>query len=96
LVPSNFRTALWQKKGVIIDSEVPKISRKKTNFYISSEEVGKFDIVAKIGGVPVEKMTLELDDLLEKNYNNIVRLELEQVTLDFNMTIHLINKFFLK
>jgi len=84
------------KKGVIIDSEVPAISRKKTNFYISSEAVGVFDIVAKIGGVPVEKMTLELDDLLERNYNNITRLELDQVTLDVNMTIHLINKFFLK
>jgi len=44
----------------------------------------------------VEKMTLELDDLLEKNYNNITRLDLENVTLDVNMTIHLINKFFLK
>lgn len=41
-------------------------------------------------------MTLELDDLLERNYNNITRLELDQVTLDVNMTIHLLNKFFLK
>jgi hypothetical protein len=82
--------------GVIIDSEVPPGARKKTQFFISSEAVGVFDIVAKIAGVPVEKMTLELDDLLERNYNNITRLELDQVTLDVNMTIHLINKFFLK
>jgi len=94
--PFKFSYSALAKKGVIIDSEVPAISRKKTNFYISSEAVGVFDIVAKIGGVPVEKMTLELDDLLERNYNNITRLELDQVTLDVNMTIHLINKFFLK
>jgi len=94
--PFKFSYSALAKKGVIIDSEVPSISRKKTNFYISSEAVGVFDIVAKIGGVPVEKMTLELDDLLEKNYNNITRLELDQVILDVNMTIHLINKFFLK
>jgi len=94
--PFKFSYSALAKKGVIIDSEVPPISRKKTNFYISSEAVGVFDIVAKIGGVPVEKMTLELDDLLEKNYNNITRLELDQVILDVNMTIHLINKFFLK
>jgi Ras GTPase-activating-like protein IQGAP2/3 len=94
--PFKFSYNALQKKGVIIDSEVPAISRKKTNFFISSEAVGVFDIVAKIGGVPVEKMTLELDDLLERNYNNIARLELDQVTLDVNMTIHLINKFFLK
>jgi len=94
--PFKFSYSALQKKGVIIESEVPAISRKATNFYISSEAVGVFDIVAKIKGVQVEKMTLELDDLLERNYNNITRLDLDQVTLDVNMTIHLINKFFLK
>jgi len=66
---------------------------KKTYFYISSEAVGVFDISAKIANATVEKMTLELDDLLERNYNNITRLELDQVVLDVNMMIHLINKF---
>jgi len=94
--PFKFSYSALQKKGVIIDSEVPAISRKATTFYISSEAVGVFDIAAKIKGIQVEKMTLELDDLLERNYNNITRLELDQVTLDVNMTIHLINKFFLK
>jgi len=94
--PFKFSYGALQKKGVIIDSDVPALSRKKTVFYISSEEVGVFDIVAKIAGLPVEKMTLELDDLLERNYNNMARLELDQVTLDVNFTIHLINKFFLK
>lgn len=93
--PFKFSYSALSKKGVIIDSEVPGVSKKRTNFYISSEAVGTFDIVAKIGGVEVDKMTLELDDLLERNYNNITRLELDQVTLDVNMTIHLINKFFL-
>jgi len=94
--PFKFSYSALAKKGVIIDSDVPAVSRKNTKFYISSEAVGVFDIIAKIAGVPVEKMTLELDDLLEKNYNNITRLELDQVILDVNMTIHLINKFFLK
>lgn len=57
--------------------------------------MGVFDIVAKIAGISVEKMRLELDDLLERHYNGVEFLELEQVTLDVNMTIHLINKFFL-
>jgi Ras GTPase-activating-like protein IQGAP2/3 len=94
--PFKFSYSALSKKGVIIDSEVPSISRRKTDFRISSEAVGVFDIVATIAGAPVEKMTLELDDLLERNYNNITRLELDHVTLDVNMTIHLINKFFLK
>eukprot|EP01117_Protostelium_nocturnum_P002977 TRINITY_DN13906_c0_g1_i1.p1 TRINITY_DN13906_c0_g1~~TRINITY_DN13906_c0_g1_i1.p1 ORF type:complete len:845 (-),score=237.82 TRINITY_DN13906_c0_g1_i1:97-2631(-) len=94
--PFKFSYDALQKKGVIIDSEVPVLSRKKTVFYISSEEVGVFTIVAKIAGLQVETMTLELDDLLERNYNNINSLELDQVILDVNFTIHLINKFFLK
>jgi Ras GTPase-activating-like protein IQGAP2/3 len=94
--PFKFSYSALAKKGVILDSEVPTVSRKKTTFEISSETVGVFDIVAKIASVPVEKMTLELDDLLERNYNNINSLELDQVTLDVNMTIHLLNKFFMK
>jgi len=94
--PFKFSYTALQKKGVIVDSEVPPVARKKTYFYISSEAVGQFDIVAKIGISEVGTVSVELDDLLEKNYNNITRLELENVTLDVNMTIHLINKFFLK
>jgi len=93
--PFKFSYKELQKKGVIKQSEVPQISIKKTQFLISSEEVGVFDIVAKIAGISVEKMQLELDDLLERHYNGVEYLELEQVTLDVNMTIHLINKFFL-
>ena len=40
-------------------------------------------------------MVLELDDLLERRYNNITSLELDQVTLGVNMTIFLVNKYFL-
>jgi len=94
--PFKFTYTALAKKGVIIDSEVPVLSRKNTSFEISSEQVGVFDIVCKITRIPVEKMVLELDDLLERNYNNITRLELDQVTLDVNMTIHLLNKFFMK
>jgi len=94
--PFKFSYKELAKKGVIVDSEVPALSRKKTTFLISSDAPGMFDVVAKIAGVSVEKMQLDLDDLLEKHYNNIHRLELDQVTLDVNMTIHLINKFFLK
>jgi len=93
--PFKFSYKELSKQGVIVDSEVPAMSRKKTQFSISSEEVGVFDITAKIAGISVEKMTLELDDLLERHYNGVEYLELEQVTLDVNMTIHLINKFFL-
>jgi len=63
---------------------------------ISSDSYGVFNIVAKMAGLEVEQMTLELDDLLERRYNNIETLELDQVTLGVNMTIFLINQHFLK
>jgi len=94
--PFKFTYTVLAKKGIIIDSEVPLMLRKKTTFEISSEQVGVFDIICKIASAQVENFVLELDDLLERNYNNITRLELDQVTLDVNMTIHLLNKFFMK
>jgi len=94
--PFKFTYKELAKKGVIVDSEVPALSRKKTVFLISSETAGVFDVVAKVAGISVEKMQLDLDELLEKHHNNIHTLELDQVTLDVNMTIHLLNKFFLK
>jgi len=94
--PFKFTYKELEKKGVIVDSEVPSLSRKKTNFVISSDTPGIFEIVAKIAGVNVEKMELDLDDLLDKHDQNIYQLDLDQVTLDVNMTIHLINKLILK
>jgi len=83
------------KRGVILDSEVPEFSRKTCSFTISSSEYGVFEIVAKVAGIEVEQMTLELDDLLERRYNNLDSLELDQVTLGVNMTIYLVNEYFL-
>lgn len=83
------------KRGVIVDSEVPEFSRKTCSLTISSSEHGVFEIVAKVAGIQVEEMTLELDELLEKRYNNIETYELDQVTLGVNMTIWLINQYFL-
>jgi len=94
--PFKFSYKELEKKGVIVDSEVPQMSRKKTSFQITSTEPGIYEIVAKFAGVNIEKMELDFDDLLEKHYNNIHQLELEQVTLDVNMTIHLINKLIVK
>merc|ERR1712137_275784 len=93
--PVKFSYKDLAKKRVIVDSEVPQLARKKTVFLISSDTPGISDVDAKIGGVSVEKMVLDLDDLLEKHYNNITQLELDQVTLDVNTTIHLINTSFL-
>jgi len=94
--PVKFSYKKLESKGVIVDSEVPKISRRQTNFFIATESPGVFTVKAKIGALQVETIPLYLDDLLEKHQSHIERLELEQVTLDVNMTLHLINELFLK
>lgn len=94
--PVKFSYSKLSKKGVIIDSEVPAISRRKCNFIIGTNNTGSFDIEAKIAGISVDRLQLSLDDLLDRHANNITRLELDQVTLDVNMTIHLLNENFLK
>jgi len=93
--PFKFSYKALSKMGVIVDSDVPTALRSKTTFFISSEAVGVFDIKAKVLNQAVD-VQLQLDDLLERNYNNITRLELDQIVLDVTLTIFLLNKFFLK
>jgi len=94
--PLKFSYKDLAKKGIIVSSEVPKLGQKTTTFYISSESPGVFDIEAKMAGKTVDTTAIEFDDLLEKSHSNIPHLKLENVTLDVNMTLHLINRYFLK
>eukprot|EP00008_Paramoeba_atlantica_P012607 CAMPEP_0201488422 /NCGR_PEP_ID=MMETSP0151_2-20130828/18137_1 /ASSEMBLY_ACC=CAM_ASM_000257 /TAXON_ID=200890 /ORGANISM="Paramoeba atlantica, Strain 621/1 / CCAP 1560/9" /LENGTH=834 /DNA_ID=CAMNT_0047873709 /DNA_START=70 /DNA_END=2574 /DNA_ORIENTATION=+ len=94
--PFKFTYKDLEKRGVVIESGLDMIARKTTSFFISSDEPGIFDITAKVGKMEVEKIELRFDDLLERHYNNATRLELDQVVLDVNMTIHLINTLFMK
>lgn len=92
--PFKFKYAVLAKRGIIRDSEIPPLSQKRTTFSIVSDEPGVFEITCKIAGISVEKVTVELDTLLERHYNNIETVELDQITLDTNMSLHLFNSFF--
>jgi hypothetical protein len=94
--PLKFAYKDLSKRGIIIDSEVPPLSRGKTKFLISMESLGKFQIEAKIAGVSVGKMEIELEELLEKKESHDDKLELEQVTLNVPHTVMLLNKYFLR
>jgi Ras GTPase-activating-like protein IQGAP2/3 len=94
--PVKFSYKKLEKKGVIVESEVPKISRGQTHFEISADSPGVFTVRATIGPLKVDATTLYLDDLLEKHQAHISTLDLEQVSLDVNMTLHLLNELFLK
>jgi Ras GTPase-activating-like protein IQGAP2/3 len=94
--PLKFSYKDLEKRGIILDSEVPQPSRSRTKFLISMEGLGKFHIEAKIAGVSVGKMEIELEELLEKKENRENKLELEQIVLNVSQTILLLNKHFLK
>jgi len=84
------------KKGIIVESDIPKISHSSTSFYISSDTPGIFDIEARIGVATAGSVSLSLDDLLDKSSAGIPVLKLDNIVLDVNMTLHLLNRHFLK
>jgi len=61
-----------------------------------SEEPGVFDVEASVPGIAKMCIKLELDDLLEKQSRNLEHDERPEITLDVNMTIHLLNQLFRK
>jgi len=84
------------KKNVILDSEVPTISRGGCKFFISMPDSTTINIECKIQGISVGTMVIELEDLLERKDNNIQKYETEKkVTLHVPSTISLINEKFL-
>eukprot|EP01117_Protostelium_nocturnum_P006541 TRINITY_DN2357_c0_g1_i1.p1 TRINITY_DN2357_c0_g1~~TRINITY_DN2357_c0_g1_i1.p1 ORF type:complete len:1438 (-),score=655.21 TRINITY_DN2357_c0_g1_i1:71-4384(-) len=86
-----------KKAGVIVDSSVPEKVRKTCSFVIArGENPNEFHVKAKIAGVTADSMLILFDELLEKQANGIHNLELDNVTLDVNMTVSFINRHFLQ
>eukprot|EP01112_Ceratiomyxa_fruticulosa_P018727 TRINITY_DN6038_c0_g1_i1.p2 TRINITY_DN6038_c0_g1~~TRINITY_DN6038_c0_g1_i1.p2 ORF type:complete len:146 (-),score=37.98 TRINITY_DN6038_c0_g1_i1:3-440(-) len=96
--PLKFTYKELAKKGVIISSDVPKLGQKTMVFSIWSESPGEFEVDAKLAGKSVvqEPMKLYLDELLEKANSNVSELQLDSVKLEVNLTLHLLNRNFLK
>jgi len=81
------------KKGMIVRTDLPESAHTKTKVYIKNSGPGIFDIEAKFG--PVSKqVTMELDTLLDLSKNHIDTYPLEGITLDVNMTLHVLMKTF--
>lgn len=95
--PIKFSYKELKKKGVIVASEVPKIGQRTTSFIISPEAPGVFEVEALMAGKTVaEKIHLSIDELLEESHSNTAHHKLDYVTLDVNLTLHLLNRYFLK
>ena len=94
--PFKFGHVMLEKDGVIIESDVPENRRNNIYFNFNSPVPGTFLIALHYKGrdKAILEMNLKLDDLLEKQQDNIQTLDLEYVQLNVNKTLHLLNKTF--
>ncbi|GAM26062.1 hypothetical protein SAMD00019534_092370 [Acytostelium subglobosum LB1] len=81
------------KRGVVVSSEVPEAAFGKTNVTIKPVGYGIFEIEARLGTVS-KTVVLDLDRLLEFSKHHVDEFPLEGITLDVNVTIHVLKKQF--
>ncbi|ELP92699.1 ras GTP-ase activating protein, putative [Entamoeba invadens IP1] len=85
------------KKGVILNSVIPKAMRKMTKVIISSEEAGVFNVQVKLPAIASENVDLKLEELLEKREKGVRSLDINsQIELDVSMTIYMMNQLISK
>ncbi|KAI9483566.1 MAG: Rho GTPase activation protein [Benjaminiella poitrasii] len=94
--PFKFTHQQLEKEGVLVESEVPDYRRANIYLMIQSPIAGTFIISLHYKGreKPILEIDLKLDDLLERQKEQIKCLDLEYVKLNVNKTIQLINKSF--
>lgn len=90
----NFTYSQLEKKGVIKELNVMKSQRNQVKFTIYMSAPGVFNVDAKVGGVVVKTIPIQLEELLQKKSKGIENLDYEYVKLDVNMTLHVMNKLF--
>ncbi|KAI8338627.1 Rho GTPase activation protein [Chlamydoabsidia padenii] len=94
--PFKFSHSQLEKDGVISQSNVPESRRPDVYFAFTSPLPGTFIIAMRFKGrdKPILEMDLKLDDLLEKQQDNVDLLDLEYVGLNVSKILQLLNKTF--
>ncbi|KAJ1661120.1 RasGAP protein [Dispira simplex] len=87
-----------EKEGVISESHVPDTRKANIYFQIVSPHPGSFIIRLYFKGreSPILEMELTLDDLLEKQQDNVQLLDLEYVQLNVSKLLSLLNRTFMR
>ncbi|KAI7900718.1 Rho GTPase activation protein [Cokeromyces recurvatus] len=95
--PFKFTHQQLERDGIIAETEVPENRRQNIFLTISSPIPGTFIIGLHYKGrdKPVLEIDLKLDDLLEKQQDNIQILDLEYIKLNVPKTLQLITKTFM-
>jgi len=93
--PFKFSHVKLQQDGVIIESEVPEERRSNIFFSFSSSSPGIFEIAVLYKSRNISTMSVQLDDLLERQHNNNLEYETDFLKLNINLLIFLLNKSFM-
>ncbi|GBC06901.1 hypothetical protein RclHR1_07120014 [Rhizophagus clarus] len=98
LGPYKFTHTHLERDGIIAETSVPENRRQNIFFNITSPVPGTFIIALHYKGrdAPILEMDLKLDDLLEKQQDNVLSLDLEYVQLNVSKLLQLLNKTFSK
>ncbi|KAK7912631.1 hypothetical protein WMY93_012842 [Mugilogobius chulae] len=96
-VSHKYTASRLHEKGVLISIEDLQPNQyRNVIFEISrSENVGVFDVKAKLMGVHLETVQLEYQDLLQLQYEGVALMKLfDRATINVNLLIFLLNKKF--
>jgi Ras GTPase-activating-like protein IQGAP2/3 len=83
------------KKGVIVEIDIPSSQHSSVSLELGeTDQVGTYEAQIYFAAISVEKIKLEIDDLLEKQYNGeyFVYLLDRRCKLRINLLIHILNK----
>ncbi|XP_042546661.1 ras GTPase-activating-like protein IQGAP2 [Dipodomys spectabilis] len=95
--PVRYTAAKLQEKGVLleIDDLLTNQFKNITFDIMATEDVGIFDVRSKVLGVEMEKVQLNIQDLLQMQYEGVSVMKMfEKVKVNVNLLIYLLNKKF--
>ncbi|XP_014439403.1 ras GTPase-activating-like protein IQGAP2 isoform X2 [Tupaia chinensis] len=95
--PVRYTAAKLHEKGVLLGIEDLQTNQFKNVTFdiIATEDVGIFDVRSKFLGVEMEKVQLNIQDLLQMQYEGVAVMKMfDKVKVNVNLLIYLLNKKF--
>ncbi|XP_051038963.1 ras GTPase-activating-like protein IQGAP2 [Phodopus roborovskii] len=95
--PVRYTAAKLHDKGVLLGIDDLQTNQFKNVTFdiIATEDVGIFDVRSKFLGVEMEKVQLNIQDLLQMQYEGVAVMKMfDKVKVNVNLLIYLLNKKF--
>ncbi|XP_008064544.1 ras GTPase-activating-like protein IQGAP2 isoform X2 [Carlito syrichta] len=95
--PVRYTAAKLHEKGILLGIDDLQTNQFKNVTFdiIATEDVGIFDVRSKFLGVEMEKVQLNIQDLLQMQYEGVAVMKMfDKVKVNVNLLIYLLNKKF--